>query len=108
MFLDQLSVLVAIGFSGASLGLTFFMMWVIGRSEAHLLMWAIALALIVVGVVFFGAVVENYSSALLLTSFLFLIAGSDCCIPAAPASAPVTRTGRQQSPVLPLPSCLQQ
>lgn len=75
MFLDQLSVLVAIGFSGASLGLTFFMMWVIGRSEAHLLMWAIALALIVVGVVFFGAVVENYSSALLLTSFLFLIAG---------------------------------
>ena len=33
MLLDQLSVLVAIGFSGASLGLTFFMMWAIGRSE---------------------------------------------------------------------------
>ena len=75
MLLDQLSVLVAIGFSSASLGLTFFMMWVIGRSETHLLMWSIALALIVVGVVLFGAVVDNYNSALLLTSFLFLIAG---------------------------------
>jgi len=38
-------------------------------------MWSIALALIVVGVILFGAVVENYNSALLLTSFLFLIAG---------------------------------
>ncbi len=75
MFLDQLSILVAIGFSGASLGLTFFMMWAIGRSETHLLVWSIALAFIVAGVVFFGAVVENYSSALLFVSFLLLIAG---------------------------------
>lgn len=75
MFLDQLSVLVAIGFSCASLGLTFFMMWAIGRSERHLLMWAGGLVLIVVGVVFFGAVVEQYNSGLLLISFLFLIGG---------------------------------
>lgn len=75
MFLDQLSVLVAIGFSSASLGLTFLMMWAIGRSETHLLMWAVALALIVVGVVAFGTVVEQYNSGLLLISFLFLIGG---------------------------------
>ncbi|EGP06667.1 sensory box/GGDEF domain-containing protein [Bradyrhizobiaceae bacterium SG-6C] len=75
MLLDQLSILVAIGFSGASLGLTFFMMWAIGRSETHLLMWAIALALIVVGVALFGTVVENYNATFLLVSFLFLIAG---------------------------------
>jgi diguanylate cyclase (GGDEF)-like protein len=75
MLLDQLSVLVAIGFSGASLGLTFFMMWAIGRSETHLLMWSVGLVLIVAGVVFFGAIVEQYNSGLLLTSFLFLIAG---------------------------------
>lgn len=75
MFLDQLSVLVAIGFSGASLGITFLMMWAIGRSETHLLMWSVGLVLIVAGVVFFGAVVEQYNSGLLLTSFLFLIAG---------------------------------
>ncbi len=75
MLLDQLSVLVAIGFSGASLGLTFFMMWAIGRSETHLLMWAIALALIVVGVALFGTVVESYNATFLLVSFLFLIAG---------------------------------
>lgn len=75
MFLDQLSVLVAIGFSGASLGLTFFMMWAIGRTETHLLIWSIGLAFIVAGVVVFGAVVETYNSGLLLTSFLLLIAG---------------------------------
>ena len=75
MFLDQLSVLVAIGFAGASLGLTFFMMWAIGRSETHLLMWSVGLGLIVAGVVLFSAVVEKYNSGLLLTSFLFLIAG---------------------------------
>lgn len=75
MFLDQLSVLVAIGFSSASLGMTFLMMWAIGRSETHLLIWATGLALIVAGVIVFSTVVENYSSGLLLTSFLFLIGG---------------------------------
>lgn len=75
MFLDQLSVLVAIGFSSASLGMTFLMMWAIGRSETHLLIWATGLALIVAGVIVFSTVVENYSSELLLTSFLFLIGG---------------------------------
>ena len=75
MFLDQLSVLVAIGFSGASLGITFLMMWAIGRSETHLLMWSVGLVLIVAGVVFVGPVVEHYNSGLLVTSFLFLIAG---------------------------------
>ncbi|WP_024577034.1 MULTISPECIES: GGDEF domain-containing protein [unclassified Afipia] len=75
MILDQLSVLVAIGFSSASLGMTFLMMWAIGRSETHLLIWATGLALIVAGVIVFSTVVENYSSGLLLTSFLFLIGG---------------------------------
>lgn len=75
MFLDQLSVLVAIGFSCASLGVTLFVMWAVGRSETHLLIWSIALALIVIGVVFFSVVVERYNAVFLLTSFLFLITG---------------------------------
>ncbi|MGL5166329.1 MAG: diguanylate cyclase [Afipia sp.] len=75
MLLDQLSVLVAIGFSSASLGITLFVMWAVGRSEPHLLIWSIGLALIVGGVVFFSAVVEHYNSGFLLTSFLLLIAG---------------------------------
>jgi diguanylate cyclase (GGDEF)-like protein len=75
MFLDQLSVLIAIGFSGASLGLTLFMMWVVGRSEIHLLSWSLGLAFIVMGVAFFGAVIEKYDDILLLTSFLLLITG---------------------------------
>jgi diguanylate cyclase (GGDEF)-like protein len=75
MLLDQLSILIAIGFSGASLGLTLFMMWIVGRGETHLLSWSIGLAFILVGVAFFGSVVEDYNAAFLLASFLFLIAG---------------------------------
>lgn len=75
MLLDQLSILIAIGFSGASLGLTLFMMWITGRGETHLLSWSLALAFILVGVAFFGSVVENYNATFLLVSFLLLIVG---------------------------------
>lgn len=75
MPLDQFSIIIAVGFSGASLVLTLFMMWVVQRSEAHLLNWSIGLALIVAGVTFFGGVVEKYDPNLLLASFAFLIAG---------------------------------
>lgn len=75
MFLDQLSVLVAIGFSGASLGVTFLLMWTIGRSEMHFLIWSIGLAIIVAGVAVFGTVVEHYSASALLVSFLLLMTG---------------------------------
>lgn len=75
MLLDQLSILIAIGFSGASLGLTMFMMWIVGRGETHLLNWSLALAFILLGVAFFGSVVENYNATFLLISFLLLIVG---------------------------------
>ena len=52
MLLDQLSVLIAIGFSSASLGLTLFMMWITGRGETHLLSWSLALAFILLGVAY--------------------------------------------------------
>jgi len=75
MLLDQLSILIAIGFSSASLGLTLFMMWIVGRGEAHLLSWSLALAFILLGVAFFGSVVENYNATFLLVSFLLLVVG---------------------------------
>jgi diguanylate cyclase (GGDEF)-like protein len=75
MVLDQFSVFVAIGFSGASLGLAFFMMWMVGRSESHLLNWASGLVFIVMGVGFFGSVIKQYDSLFLLTSFVLLIVG---------------------------------
>ncbi len=75
MLLDQYSVLVAIGFSGASLGLTLFMMWIVGKSETHLLNWSVGMAFIVAGVGFFSGVVENYDANFLLASFVLLIAG---------------------------------
>jgi diguanylate cyclase (GGDEF)-like protein len=75
IMLDQFSILVAIGFSGAALALTFFMMWVIKTADYHLLNWSIGLGLIVAGVVFFGGLVENYHESLLLAGFVFLIAG---------------------------------
>ncbi|MCA6107225.1 GGDEF domain-containing protein [Bradyrhizobium sp. CNPSo 4026] len=75
MLLDQFSILVAIGFSGASLGLTLCMMWAVGKSETHLLSWSIGLAFIVAGVAFFGSVVERYDANLLLVSFVLLMSG---------------------------------
>ncbi|WP_424626974.1 hypothetical protein [Bradyrhizobium sp. SYSU BS000235] len=75
MLLDQFSILVAIGFSGASLGLTLFMMWVIGRSDTHLLNWSSGLALIVAGVVLFGSIIDKFNDKLLLASFVLLIVG---------------------------------
>lgn len=75
MLLDQLSVLIAIGFSSASLGLTLFMMWIVGRSETHLLNWSLGLACTVIGLAFFGSVVENYNAAFLFLTFLLLVIG---------------------------------
>lgn len=75
MLLDQFSILVAIGFSGASLGLTLFMMWTVARSQAHLLIWSAGLVFIVVGVVFFGWIIDRYSDAYLFWSFIFLTIG---------------------------------
>jgi diguanylate cyclase (GGDEF)-like protein len=75
MLLDQYSILVAIGFSGASLGLTLFMMWAVARSHAHLLIWSIGLVFIVAGVIFFGWIIERYSDAYLFWSFIFLTIG---------------------------------
>lgn len=75
MHLDQLSILIAIGFSGASLGLTLFMMWIVGRCETHLLNWSLGLAFVVLGVAFFGRVVEVYNATFLFVSFLLFIAG---------------------------------
>jgi diguanylate cyclase (GGDEF)-like protein len=75
MLLDQFSVLIAIGFSGASLGLTLFMMWIVGRAETHLLSWSIGLAFLVLGVALFGSVVEKYDATILSASFSLLIVG---------------------------------
>lgn len=75
MLLDQFSILVAIGFSGASLGLTLFMMWVVGRSDTHLLNWSAGLAFIVAGVILFGDIIGKFNSKLLLASFILLIVG---------------------------------
>ena len=75
MLLDQLSILVAIGFSGASLGVTLFVMWAVGRTETHLLSWSAGLALIVIGVAFFSIVVDRYDAGFLLASFLLLVSG---------------------------------
>jgi diguanylate cyclase (GGDEF)-like protein len=75
MFLDQYSIIVAIGFSGASLGLTLFMMWIIGKSETHLLNSSVGLAFIVAGVVFFSGIVKNFDANFLLVAFVLLIAG---------------------------------
>ncbi|MDF2799346.1 MAG: hypothetical protein K0R85_2090 [Devosia sp.] len=83
MFLDQVSLLTAIGFSGAALTLTVFVSWFSARSETYLLSWGIGLALVVLGVVLLHAAGEPYnvqlhavSLLLIQLSFAFIYAGA--------------------------------
>ncbi len=69
MPLDQLSLLTAIAFSSAALTITLFVGWLGSRRDTYLLSWSIGLLLVVVGVVLFGMLAENYNAPLNFVSF---------------------------------------
>lgn len=75
MLFDQFSLLTAIGFSGAALGLAFLTSWLAGRSEKFLAVWAIALGFIVSGVALYGTLGDGYRPMVHLASFLLMVAG---------------------------------
>ncbi|GHD18800.1 diguanylate cyclase [Tianweitania populi] len=75
MLLDQYSLLVAIGFSGAALSVTLLLSWITARSDRFLLTWSAAMALLVVGVILFGLLDHDYDPAVQCASFVFLILG---------------------------------
>ncbi len=74
--LDYFSLLAAIGFSGAALGVTLFLTWINSRSEQFMLIWAIAMGLFVIGISCFVFLQDNYNSGLHCASFAFLMAGT--------------------------------
>ena len=76
MFLDQFSLLIAIGFSGAALCVTLIGAWTGARGDTFLLSWCVGLAAIVAGVMLFGVSARHYTPLLHMTSYLALIAGA--------------------------------
>lgn len=75
MLFDQYSLLAAIGFSGAALCVTLLLSWATARSDSFLLTWAVAMALIVAGVVLYGLLDRRYHPAVQCASFVLLILG---------------------------------
>lgn len=75
MLLDQYSLLAAIGFSGAALCVTLLLSWITARRDSFLLIWSLAMALIVVGVILYGLLERGYDPAVQCASFVFLIVG---------------------------------
>jgi diguanylate cyclase (GGDEF)-like protein len=72
--LDQITLLISIGFSACALMLTLLLTWLGTRTSRYLLSWAIGLAHIVAGVLLYG-LVEPYSPPLQYASFCLLLAG---------------------------------
>lgn len=75
MGFDQVSLLAAIGFSGAALCVTLLGAWMGARADRFLLNWSGGLAAIVTGVILFSILGESYNEPLQLASFLAFLAG---------------------------------
>ncbi|MBP0437882.1 sensor domain-containing diguanylate cyclase [Tianweitania sediminis] len=75
MLLDQYSLLAAVGFSTMALCVTLLLSWMTTRMDAYLLTWSAGLACVVVGVVLFVALGDNYDPITQCASFLGFIVG---------------------------------
>lgn len=75
MPLDYNSLLIAIAFAGACLGITLFAAWLSARSEAFLLTWAVGALLLVVSVLVYSAYVMSPARYLVILAFFVHITG---------------------------------
>lgn len=75
MLLDQTSLMLAIGFSGAALGVTLFIAWLSARSELFLFRLVFGILFLVLGVAVFSTYREAYSVSRHFAGFAFLIVG---------------------------------
>ena len=75
MLLDQTSLMLAIGFSGAALGVTLFIAWLSARSEQFLVRLAGGVAALVCGVAVFSTYREDYSVGRHFLGFMFVLVG---------------------------------
>ncbi|WP_421912911.1 GGDEF domain-containing protein [Mesorhizobium sp.] len=83
MSLDYTSLLLAVGFSAACLGLTLFGMWLTARSERFLLTWAISLLLVVGDIFVYDAYIDMPGRLLGVASIAFLLLGFSTMLGAA-------------------------
>lgn len=75
MWLDQLSLLTAIGFSAAALTMTLFIGWLGSNNDKYLLSWALGAAQLTLGVYLFGTISANYNALMHCLSFVALLTG---------------------------------
>jgi diguanylate cyclase (GGDEF)-like protein len=75
MPLDYNSLLIAIAFAAACLGITLFAAWLSARREAFLLTWAVGALLLVVSVLIYSAYVISPEPAVVILAFFLHIMG---------------------------------
>jgi len=75
MFLDQYSLLTAIGFSSAALCITLLGAWLGSRRDLFLLNWSLGMAFMVAGILLFATLKDRYTASVHLASFETLIVG---------------------------------
>jgi diguanylate cyclase (GGDEF)-like protein len=75
MPLDYNSLLIAIAFAGACLGITLFAAWLSARAEAFLLSWAVGALLLVASVLVYSAYVMSPAPYLVVLAFFVHITG---------------------------------
>jgi diguanylate cyclase (GGDEF)-like protein len=83
MSLDYTSLLLAVGFSAACLGLTLFGMWLTARSEKFLLVWAISLLFVVADIFTYDAYMSLPGRWLGVATIALLLLGFSTMLGAA-------------------------
>jgi diguanylate cyclase (GGDEF)-like protein len=73
--LDYNSLLISIGFCSAGLVLTFFVSWLVSRSDRVLVTWGVGASFIVVSVLFYSTFVNHFSPLRGALSFAALLIG---------------------------------
>lgn len=73
--LDYGSLLIAFTISGASLAVSFFLSWLVTKSEKFLINWVIATALLTIGALFYGIYTELPSPLIGVTAYTILVFG---------------------------------
>ncbi|GLQ54149.1 GGDEF domain-containing protein [Devosia nitrariae] len=75
MLLDQASLMLAIGFSGAALGVTLFIAWLSARNELFLFRLVVGVLFLVLGAAVFSTYRESYTVARHFAGFALLLVG---------------------------------
>src|SRR5262245_39393417 len=73
--IDYNSLLVALSFCSAGLAFTFFVSWLVSRSDRVLMTWAIGALLIVISLLIYSEFVRQFSPPVGVLGFATLLAG---------------------------------